>query len=77
MADGNAEMILGCSNCGSNDLVGPEETTDESVLSCNSCGAELGTFNDILTKKFAKDLEGTLGETLEGFDNIKFTKSGD
>jgi transcription elongation factor Elf1 len=36
-----------CKNCGGNTLVLPDEATDESVVTCKSCGIEVANWGDI------------------------------
>jgi hypothetical protein len=83
MTDMSVEVIPSCVKCGGNDLIGPDDLTDESIITCNSCGEENGTFgelktasHDIVAKKFTEDLQTTLSEAFDGSDGIKFTKPG-
>jgi len=76
------EMTPSCGECGSNDLIGPDDMTDESVITCNACGAENGTLGELKAAAFRlaeqeaeKHGESAFGEAFEGLDGIKFTKS--
>ena len=40
---GTLEVKFDCARCGSCDLVRPDEG-DESIVTCNSCGSEVGTW---------------------------------
>jgi hypothetical protein len=84
MDEGSIEIIPSCGKCGSNDLVGPDDMTDESIITCNSCGAENGTRGEFIERskhlaaqKFTEELQATLGKAFDGSSGIKFTKSSD
>jgi len=38
---------LRCPKCGSNRLVVPDHSTDDSLVTCADCGAEIGRWGDI------------------------------
>jgi len=39
---------LRCLKCGSNTISMPENSTDESLVTCPSCGTELGLWGDLI-----------------------------
>ena len=81
MSADQIEMTLSCSECGSNDIIGPDEMTDESIVTCNTCGAEVGTWGEIQKacfiagkKKAEQYIQGTIGERFEDTDSTQFIK---
>jgi hypothetical protein len=69
---------LCCPKCGNNTISIPENSKDESVVTCPSCGAELGLWGDLITaaldtarENFEKTSNQTLWNALCGTDVIK------
>ena len=76
------EMKPCCNKCGADDLIGPDEMTDESIITCEAYGAEVGTWGEVQAacmafaeEKAAQDLQGTLGQAFEHIDGISFKKT--
>src|ERR1700729_2834149 len=47
MAETSFEFNPSCGKCGSNSLIGPNDMTDESTITCETCGADLGTLREL------------------------------
>ena len=69
---------LRCSNCENNTICMPENSTDECVVTCPSCGTELGRWGDLITaaldaarENFEKTSNRTLWNALYGADGIE------
>ncbi|HEV2962790.1 MAG TPA: hypothetical protein VG649_13255 [Candidatus Angelobacter sp.] len=69
---------LHCSNCGSNTIAMPENSIDESVVICPSCGTELGLWGDLIAvaldrarENFEKTSNLTLWNALYGAESMK------
>jgi hypothetical protein len=82
MGTSNIEMKPRCNKCGADDLIGPDEMTDESIITCEACGAEVGTWGEVqaacmalVEEKAAQHLQGTLGQAFEHTDGISFKKT--
>ena len=76
-----AEIHLGdlpienrCGKCGSSDLVVNDNPTDESIVTCKRCGAELGSWGE-LRKHTAEAAADELKKRLKNLlgDNFKPT----
>jgi DNA-directed RNA polymerase subunit RPC12/RpoP len=72
-----------CSKCGSDALIGPDDMTDESTITCETCGADLGTLGELkiaafrlAKEKFAEEQSRSIGKAFEGADDAKFIKPG-
>jgi hypothetical protein len=70
---------ISCGKCGSNELLVPEDTADDSIVVCSSCGHELGRWGDIQAavlksaeEKVAEDFKDGLRKMLKGVDGVKF-----
>jgi hypothetical protein len=44
---GDAGPPLRCHNCGGNRITVPNHSTDESIVTCTSCGADLGRWGTL------------------------------
>jgi hypothetical protein len=84
MAETSFEFNPSCGECGSNSLIGPDDMTDESTITCETCGADLGTLGELkisalrlAEEKVAEETKGIIGETFKGIENVKFTESDD
>ena len=78
MSDGQEAITLCCDNCGEDKVVVPVKLTEDSLIVCDICGSEHGTWASIkmqYTQAVAKLFQDRLGETLEGIESVKFTKS--
>ena len=78
---GTVEMTPRCGKCGSDNLTVPDET-EESVVTCESCGAENGTWGDLRSaaenhagQKLEEHFQSTFEEAFEGIDGVEFKKS--
>jgi uncharacterized Zn finger protein len=50
---GTYSVTLECPSCGPTN-VKPEERSDDTIVSCASCGVELGTWREVLRKAALK-----------------------
>ena len=47
MSGDGIEVTFECQYCGGTVLALPEDYTDDSIASCNSCGIEIGRWGDV------------------------------
>lgn len=78
------KVTASCAKCGSNDLITDDDTSADSLVICNACGNEIGSFGDyraaltaFALKRVKKELQGAIGQAFEGSENIKFVASPD
>lgn len=78
---GHSEFTLSCQKCGSNELTIPDEATEDSRLTCASCGADGGRWGDVQAavmeasgKQFEESLTDAIGQGFNGEDGISFKK---
>jgi hypothetical protein len=43
----NRNTPLRCDKCGGNRITVPDHSTDESIVTCTDCGADLGRWGDL------------------------------
>jgi hypothetical protein len=79
---GEMTFNLYCNKCGSNELTVPDDATDDSAVTCSSCGAELDRWGDVQAamqkatmEKFTESVTNVLGETFDGSEGITFKKA--
>ncbi len=73
MSDGQETLTLCCDECGQDKVITPSELTDESQLTCDSCGAEYGTLGAIKRvelEKVKEQLASAFGKALDGLEGI-------
>lgn len=78
MAADEIRITFTCKKCGGNTLSLPDEPTDNSIVSCSSCGVEVGRWGDIQAAalgaakdKVEKDLTDVLREAFKGVEGFK------
>jgi hypothetical protein len=46
-SQGNKNTPLRCHKCGGNRITVPDHSTDESIVTCTCCGADLGRWGNL------------------------------
>jgi ribosomal protein S27E len=74
----NLKITPSCGKCGHNGIVIPDDPTDDSVITCESCGAEIGTHGQFQAhvQQLAADtvrdeMSNILKDTFKGSTNFK------
>ena len=70
---GRLEIRLHCPKCGGNDLEIPDDATDDSLVTCASCGAVLGRWGDAQRQA----MEAAYGKASEEIGNALRAEFGD
>lgn len=75
------EFGLTCQKCGGHQINIPDNATDESPVTCASCGVTHCTFGElrdatlgIAQEEIKKQFQEAIGEGAEGMDGIEFSK---
>lgn len=71
-------MTLRCDECGADKIITPADLDESSVITCDMCAVEHGTWASIkeeLAQMAAKLAQSPFGNALSGIKGIKFTKS--
>lgn len=78
---GDGSITLRCEECGSNIVPPPDETPDETVIACSTCGAKGESWGDIkaaiheaVAQKASESAADIFGKAFEGLDGITFKK---
>lgn len=78
MSERQEALTLCCDECGQDKVITPSELTDESQLTCDSCGAEygmLGAVKRVELEKVKEQLASAFGKAFDGLEGVKFTKA--
>jgi ribosomal protein S27E len=74
-------VTVRCDKCGSDDIFVPEPEGSNDAITCNACGADLGTraalderVRQDLDKQIPDQLDAIVREAFEGVPNIKVGK---
>ena len=74
-------VALRCNQCGSEDIFVPEPEGCDDPVTCNACGADLGSRSAIdkrvrqdLDKQVPDQLDALLREAFEGSPNVRISK---
>jgi hypothetical protein len=65
--ENTVEGMIDCARCGSCDLVRPYEGGDESMVTCNACGAQVGTWGALQAAALRKLERSTIYSTCKEF----------
>jgi hypothetical protein len=75
----NLPVTIKCRKCGGDMLVLPDNPTDDSIVTCQSCGIEVGRWGDIkaaalntVQEKITEDIKGKFRESFKDFKSITF-----
>jgi ribosomal protein S27E len=72
---GKGEVKARCAKCGSDQFVIPDNPKDSSVVTCHSCGTQIGKWGDLkaaLTKKAEKEAQTAIRKAFKGSKDIRF-----
>jgi hypothetical protein len=78
MADEQETLTLECNHCRQDKVIIAEELTDDSLITCDACGAEHGTWGSIkmeLTQAIAELAKETFGKGLNDTKYVKYKTS--
>jgi transcription elongation factor Elf1 len=71
MVDDHLSVTFECKECGGTILTVPDDATDDSPVSCKSCGFVFGSFGDVKAKAREAALEH-VQDTIKGaFKGLK------
>ena len=72
-------VTLQCKKCGDNMLSLPDNPTDDSIVTCKSCGVEVGRWGDIKTgakntvkEKVTESIKDIFRDAFKGSKGITF-----
>jgi len=75
---GEMRFSLCCQKCGGNELTIPDEPTDDSPVTCATCG-DIARWGDVKTamleasqKEATKAFQDGIADAVKGLDNIEF-----
>jgi len=75
----NVSVTMKCLKCGSDKLVLPDNPTDDSIVTCKSCGVEVGRWGDIKTgakntvkEKVTESIKDIFRDAFKGSKGITF-----
>lgn len=70
-----------CKKCGSNELTIPDDATDESPVTCSSCGAVCGAWGDLRAaaveaagQHATESFVDAIGRDFDGSEGVTFKK---
>jgi len=72
-------VTLKCKKCSGNMLIVPDNPTDDSIVTCKSCGVEVGRWGDIKTgakntvkEKVTESIKDIFRDAFKGSKGITF-----
>jgi ribosomal protein S27E len=71
--DGQIEVKVRCAKCGGNKLVVPDESKDSSIVTCQSCGTQIGKWGDVKAaalKKAKEEVQASIRKAFKGNKHI-------
>ncbi|MFL6427700.1 MAG: hypothetical protein ACJ71S_05610 [Acidobacteriaceae bacterium] len=72
---GQGEVKARCAKCRSDQFVIPDNPKASSIVTCHSCGTQIGKWGDLkaaLTNKAEEEAEAAIRKAFKGNKNIRF-----